>query len=100
MKWIVKIFDIEPYMITCLWNDNETRIVDLCNFIHEKAKNPKNSYSQLKDKERFLEAKCDVTTIYWEDSVKMIDYDGTERRGPLDIDPHILFEMSQQKDKR
>jgi hypothetical protein len=94
MKWIIKILDIEPYTITCLWNDNEIRDVDLTNFINEKAKNPKNSYYQLIDKNRFSEVKCDGTTVYWENGLIMKDYDGIEKSGPLDIDPDILFEMS------
>jgi len=94
MKWIIKIIDIESYTITCLWNDNEIRDIDLTKFLHEKAQNPGNSYYQLKDKNRFSQAKCDGTTIYWENGLKMRDYDGIEKLGPLDIDPDILFEMS------
>jgi hypothetical protein len=94
MKWIVEILEIEPYTITCLWNDQEIRAIDLTNFINEKSQNPRNSYSQLKDKDRFVEAKCDGTTIYWENGIKMRDYDGIEKFGQLDIDPDILFEMS------
>jgi hypothetical protein len=94
MKWIVKILDIEPYTLTCLWNDNEIRTIDLTSFLKEKARNQENSYYQLKDKRRFSQAKCDGTTIYWENGIKMRDYDGIEKSGPLDIDPEILFEMS------
>jgi len=94
MKWIIKILEIEPYTITCLWNNNEIRLVDLSNFISEKAKNPNNSYYQLKDKDRFFQAKCDGSTIYWENGLKMKDYDGTEKLGPLDIDPDFLYELS------
>ncbi len=94
MKWIVKILNVEPYSVTCLWNNNEIRIVDLEGFINEKAKNPNNSYYQLKDKNRFLQVKCDGATLYWENGVKMIDYDGEEKLGPLDIDPHLLYELS------
>ena len=94
MKWIIKIIDIEPYKITCLWNDNEIRTVDLYEFIREKSKNPVNSYAQLLDKKRFYQAQCDGTTIYWENGITIKDYDGTEKPGPLDIDPQVLYEMS------
>ncbi|MBA7540888.1 hypothetical protein ES705_33191 [subsurface metagenome] len=100
MKWIIKILDIEPYTITCLWNNNEIRTVDLSNFINEKAKNPKNSYYQLKDKDRFFQVKCDGSTIYWENGLKMKDYDGKEKLGPLDIDPDFLYEMSYSDTKK
>ena len=94
MKWIVKILDVEPYSVTCLWNNDEIRTVDLDDFIGEKVKNPNNSYSQLQDKDRFLQVKCDGSTLYWDNGVKMIDYDGTEKMGSLDIDPHVLYELS------
>ncbi|MCF8367067.1 MAG: DUF2442 domain-containing protein [Bacteroidales bacterium] len=96
MKWIVRILSIEPYCITCLWNNNEIRTIDLTNFIKEKSLNPENSYSQLKDIDRFYEAKCDGSTIFWANGLKMIDYDGQEKLGDLDIDPHFLYELSHQ----
>ncbi len=94
MKWILKIIDVEPYSITCLWNNKEIRTVDLKQFIEDKGKNPKNSYFQLLDRNRFYQVKCDGTTIYWENGIKMKDYDGTEKLGPLNIDPDFLYEMS------
>lgn len=94
MKRILKIIDVEPYSITCLWNNKEIRTVDLKQFIEDKGKNPKNSYFQLLDRNRFYQVKCDGTTIYWENGIKMKDYDGTEKLGPLDIDPDFLYEMS------
>lgn len=94
MKWIIKILDIKPYTIICQWNNNEIRVVDLSNFLQEKAKNPKNSYHQLTDKDRFSQAECDGTTVYWKNGINIIDFDGKEKLGPLDIDPEILYEMS------
>lgn len=94
MKWIQKILDIEPYTITCLWNNEEIRKVDFSTFIKEKAKNPLGSYSQLKDEKRFKEAKCDGTTIYWENGIIIQNLEGKEEPGPLDIDPDVLCEMS------
>ena len=94
MNWIIEILEINPFTITCLWNDNEIRTIDLTGFIKEKSQNPKNSYYQLSDKERFAEVKCDGTTIYWEDGIRMKDFDGIMKPGPLDIDPEILYELS------
>ena len=28
MKWIKQIIKVEPYTVTCLWNDNEIRKID------------------------------------------------------------------------
>lgn len=94
MKWIVKIVEIKSYTLTCLWNDGKMRMVDLAGFIQEKAKNKENSYAQLLDKKRFEEAKCDGTTVYWDNGLEFEDYDGRIKKGPLDIAPEILFELT------
>jgi hypothetical protein len=94
MKWIVKILNIQPYKITCLWNDNQVRTVDLTRFIEEKSRNPESFYGKLKDQSLFLKAKCDGSTIYWENQITMIDYDEVEKLGPLDIDPDFLYGLS------
>ena len=94
MKWIVEILNKEPYKITCRWNDNTITAIDLCDFILEKSKKPENSYAQLRDKERFLQVKCDGTSLYWENGLKYKDVDGLIKPGPLDIAPELLYELS------
>jgi hypothetical protein len=32
--------------------------------------------------------------LYWENGIKIIDYDGKEKMGPLDIDRDFLYDMS------
>ena len=94
MKWILKILDAKPFKVTCLWNDNLIRIIDLEPFLRMKSKNPNGSYAQLINEERFKEVKCDGTTLYWEMGIYMKDVDGTIKPAPLDIDPDVLFEMT------
>jgi hypothetical protein len=95
MKLIIEILNKEPYKITCRWNDNNITTIDLYEFILGKSKNPNNSYSQLLSKERFLQVKCDGTTLYWENGIKYTDVDGTIKPGPLDIAPELLYDFSQ-----
>lgn len=94
MKWIVKIVDAHPYQVTCLWNDGITRTIDFEKFLLEKSLNPDSSYSQLLNKRRFKEVKCDGTTLFWENGISMIDLDGIVKLSGLDIDPDVLFEMA------
>jgi len=94
MKWIVELLKKEPYKITCRWNDNSITDIDLHEFILDKSKNPDNSYAQLMNKERFLQVKCDGTTLYWENGLKYKDVDGIIKLGPLDIAPELLYEFS------
>lgn len=94
MIWITKIISVKPYKITCLWNDGETRVTDLEKYIKEKGKDSSSSLFQLNDKVRFKEAKCDGTTVYWENGIKFIDYDGSVKPGQLDIAPEVLYDLS------
>ena len=94
MNWILKIISAEPYRVTCLWDDNIIRVIDLEPFLRIKSINPGDSYTQLLNKTRFCEVKSDGTTLYWENGITMQDIDGIIKPAPLDIDPEVLFEMT------
>ena len=94
MKWILKIIENQPYKVTCLWNDNIIRTIDLEGFLHAAGKDPANSYSQLLVKTRFSEVKCDGSTLFWENGITMKDIDGKTYPAALDIDPDVLFDMT------
>ncbi len=94
MKWILKIIDVQPYKVTCQWNDGLIRTVDLENFLTNFRYKPDSSYYPLLHKPRFLEVRCDGSTLYWENGVTMKDVDGQHKPAPLDIDPDVLFEMT------
>lgn len=95
MKWIEKITEVASFKVTCLWNDGISRTVNLKEFVTKKAQNPENSYAQLLDEDRFAEVECDGCTLYWEDGLEFEDYDGVMKKGPLDIAPEVLFEMTE-----
>jgi hypothetical protein len=99
MKWVVNIKEVKPYTVVCQWNDDVVRSIDLTEFISKKAENPENSYAQLYDKARFAEVKCDGTTLYWDDGLEFEDYDGKIKKGPLDIAPELLFELTEEGKK-
>ena len=94
MKWIIKIIENRPYKITCLWNDNIIRTIDLEGFLKTAGKDPNNSYSQLLNESRFAEVKCDGSTLFWENGINMKDIDGKTYPAALDIDPDVLFDLA------
>ena len=94
MKWIEKIISVVPYVVTCQWNDGKIRKVNLEEFILAKSRNSENSYAQLRELSRFLEVKCDGSTLYWENGLEFEDLDGSKKKGPLDIAPERLFEFT------
>ena len=72
----------------------------MSDFIKQNSKDKNNSYYQLVDKERFSQVKCDGTSLYWEDGITIKDYDGSEKSGPLDIDPDYLYGISETVEKK
>ncbi len=97
MKWIEKIIQVNPYVVVCKWNDEVIREVDLTDFVYNYAKIPHSSYAQLFDKTRFAEVKCDGSTLFWENGLEFEDYDGQIKKGPLDIAPEVLFELTKEE---
>lgn len=98
MKWIENIVKVKPYIITCKWNDGVVSEIDLTDFVYSYSKIQGSSYSQLLDKTRFAEVKCDGTTLYWEDGLEFEDYDGLMKKGPLDIAPEVLYDLRKKKE--
>lgn len=89
---IKQILSIEPYKVTCLWNTGEVREVDLQAAINESK--PQSPVAKLADKQLFKQVKTDGRTLYWDDLLTMIDYDGSRKPAPLDFDPDVMYEGS------
>ena len=66
---INKIIEIEPFSVVCLFNTNELRIIDLCDWIEEfKAAN--NGWtSMLADPEYFKTATLQDGTLTWSNQI-------------------------------
>ena len=89
---IKRILAVEPYKITCLWNTGEVRIIDFQPYIVDSK--PKSPIAHLADKQLFREVKTDGRTLYWDNLLTMIDYDGSQHRAPLDFDPDVIYQQS------
>lgn len=88
---INKIISVNPYKIVADFNNGERREIDFYSLITEFEK---GTTAQLKDTELFLKVKCNGTTIYWENLLTCIDYDGTRKPCELDFDPYVLYTLS------
>jgi len=91
---IRQILSIESYKVTCLWNTGEVREVNLLPLLAESATRPNSPVNQLLDKELFEQVKTDGRTLYWDNLLTMIDYDGSHKPAPLDFDPDVMYERS------
>ncbi|MDZ4756724.1 MAG: DUF2442 domain-containing protein [Bacteroidota bacterium] len=85
-----KIISINAYKIVADFNHGEMREIDLSNFIN---KFNQGTTAQLKDIALFSKVKCNGTTIYWENLLPYIDYDGSQKMCELDLDPNVLYEL-------
>ena len=94
MKWIIKVLDVKNYTVKTLWNDGQIRTIDLMDFLLQQSKKTESSYSQLLDTTVFNAVKCDGTTLYWDNLIEYTDYDGSIKKGSLDIAPEFLYELT------
>ncbi|MBX3042744.1 MAG: DUF2442 domain-containing protein [Ignavibacteriae bacterium] len=95
MKWIEKVLEIKPFEIKTLWNDGNIRNIDFQPFLESKGKKVNSSYHQLLNKDVFVKAQCDGTTIFWQDLIEYKNLDGRICKGNLDISPEVLYELAQ-----
>ncbi|WP_128548054.1 DUF2442 domain-containing protein [Larkinella soli] len=89
---VKQILSVELYEVTCLWNTGEVRAIDLQSII--ATSKPQSQISKLQDAAVFNQVKTDGRTLYWDDLLVMIDYDGSRRPAPLDLDPDVLYQQS------
>ena len=98
MSRINSIISIDSFAITALWSDGIVRVVDFGNFLADYFQKPDSVYFQLLQANTFKKAKIDGRTIYWDDLISIIDYNGDRVAAPLDFDPDVLFSISQPLD--
>ncbi|SKC10209.1 hypothetical protein [Dyadobacter psychrophilus] len=91
---VKEILSIKPYIIEALWSDDKVRKIDFGSFLSDYFQKEQSHYYKILNEQRFLEAKTDGRTIYWDDVSEMVDYDGKLIPAPLDFCPDVLFEQS------
>lgn len=94
---INKIINATSYNIVCEWTNGETRTILMEMKIKEWADEPGSVYKNLLDKNIFMAVKLDgeSKTLFWDGLIKMKDINGKLINASLDIDPEVLYEMSQ-----
>ncbi len=90
------ILSVKPYKITCLWTTGEVREVDFHPYLAESK--PQSPIARLADAKLFGEVKTDGRTLYWDNLLTMIDYDGSHHPAPLDFDPDVMYQRSRLVD--
>lgn len=91
---IRQILSVEPYKVTCLWNTGEVREIDLQPLLADSATKLNSPVNRLLDKQLFKQVKTDGRTLYWDNLLTMVDYDGSHIPAPLDFDPDVMYEQS------
>ncbi|MCY7351202.1 MAG: DUF2442 domain-containing protein [Cytophagaceae bacterium] len=89
---IKQIVSVQPYKVTYLWNTGEVREVDLQPYITASKSN--GPIARLADEHLFEQVKTDGRTLYWDNLLTVIDYDGSQKSAPLDFDPDVMYSMS------
>ena len=100
---ILKINEIDGYLVSCLFNNGESRIIDFKELLEQKFKLQPNQvgYILTQDIEAFNKIKLLGTTIGWDDiGLESEDEYGTKVFYPYDLDPIVLYQNSYPDKKR
>lgn len=100
---ILKINNINGYMVSLLFNNGESRIVDFEKLFREKfgLKEGRTGYELLKSFDKFKRITIIGNSVGWEDiGVYDEDINGNEVFYPYDLDPIVLYRNSVPDNKR
>lgn len=94
---ILKIHHIAGYLVSCLFNNGESRLIDFQklfeNVFHVKGNDP--ALKLLEDYNLFKEITIIGSTIGWPNvGIHSKDFEGNEVFYPYDLDPIVLFDNS------
>lgn len=88
--------EVEPYNITCQWNDGQTLVTRLEKSLMEWSREKNSVFAMLLDKNIFASVFLDTEskTLAWPGLLKMDNGEGQLLPVPLDLDPEVLFSLS------
>jgi hypothetical protein len=81
MYRITKIISVKPFKIICLFNNQETRLIDFTDWVKEFSIKNNGWTSKLADPDYFQ-------------TVQLADYGTLAWSNEVDFDPGVLFEIS------
>lgn len=99
---ILRINEIKGYLVSLLFNNGESRLIDFTDFWlkHKENKNHP-AYGLLQDESAFNKIEIMGNTIGWKNvGINSKNIEGKEEFYPYDIDPIVLFERSILDEKR
>jgi len=99
---VLKINEVEGYIVSLLFNNGESRLVDFRDFWSKyEAKKQHPAYKLLKDELEFKQIEIIGNTIAWKNTgIESKNLKGELEFYHYDIDPIVLFEQSILDEKR
>lgn len=100
---ILKINEVDEFMVSCLFNNGESRVIDFKNFFQSRKNYSENhpAFKLLMDIREFNQIEVMGNTIGWRNAgIYTQDYSGEKVFYPYDVDPVVLFEFSTLDKKR
>ena len=100
---ILKINEVNGYELSLLFNNGESRIVNLKSFLVDKLGKVegKIGYELIDNQDLVKQVKIIGTTIGWEEiGRKLTDAEGNKIFYPFDLDPLMLYDFSGSDESR
>lgn len=102
VKRILKIHEIDGFKVFCLFNNGESRIIDFIKVFDKwKVKQGDLEYRLYKSEEEFGKVEVVDGTLAWKNiEIKGRNDAGEEVIYHYDLDPIVLYELSEMDDSR
>ncbi len=93
---VLKINEIGEFMISCLFSNGESRIINFKEFYSKKnITSVHPAYKLMQDLKEFQQVEIIGSTLGWKNTgIHAENYEGETEFYPYDIDPIVLFENS------
>ncbi len=97
VKRIIKIHGVDRYKVNCLFNNGESRIIDFKKVFDQwKVKKGDKEYPLMRSLKEFQQIKIVDGTFVWENiEIKSRDEKGNEVVYHYDLDPIVIYDMSE-----
>lgn len=102
IKRIIKIYKIDGYRVHCLFSNGESRIIDFEKVFKDwNIKQSDIEFPLVKSIIEFQKIQLEEGTFIWKNiEIKSLDENGEEEIYFYDLDPIVMYEMSEADESR
>lgn len=92
---ILKINSVKGFIVCCIFNNGETRIIDFQKLFDKWEINKQNPEYILLNEKEFKKVSLINQTLSWKNiKIELLDFENNKTSHPFEIDPYVLYKNS------